>query len=1524
MAAAAARLPLQSSSGHNAAAGGGGGKTIEEMYQKKTQLEHILLRPDTYIGSVEKHTAQLWVYEDGAMVSRSVTYVPGLYKIFDEILVNAADNKQRDPSMDSLRVEIDADEGRISVYNNGDGIPVEIHQEEGVYVPEMIFGHLLTSSNYDDNVKKTTGGRNGYGAKLTNIFSTEFVIETADGRRQKKYKQVFSENMGKKSEPQITKCKQGENWTRVTFKPDLAKFNMTHLENDVVALMRKRVVDMAGTLGKTVKVELDHQKVPVHSFSDYVKLYIKSASKDRDDVNELPSISQKVNDRWEVCVSLSEGQFQQVSFVNRIATIKGGTHVDYVTNQIATHVMNIVNKRNKNAHMKAHNVKSHLWVFVNALIDNPAFDSQTKETLTTRQASFGSKCELSDDFLKKVGSSAIVLNLLSWAEFKLSKELQKTDGSKRSRLTGIPKLEDANGAGGKDSNNCTLILTEGDSAKALAMAGISVVGRDYYGVFPLRGKLLNVREASHKQIMENAEIQNIKQILGLQHGKQYDSTKGLRYGHLMIMTDQDHDGSHIKGLLINFIHSFWPSLIKIPSFLVEFITPIIKATNKRDKKIVLPFYSMPEYEQWKESLGGNASGWSIKYYKGLGTSTSSEGRQYFQDIAKHKKDFVWKNDQDDNDIELAFSKKRITDRKEWLTNFQSGTHLDTEGKYIKYSDFINKELIQFSMADLLRSIPSMVDGLKPGQRKILFCSFKRNLVKEIKVAQFSGYVSEHSAYHHGEQSLASTITGMAQDFVGSNNINLLQPNGQFGTRDQGGKDAASARYIFTLLSPITRSIFPKDDDILLNYLDEDGQSIEPTWYVPILPMVLVNGSEGIGTGWSTFIPNYNPRDIVANLRRLLNDEPVEPMDPWYRGFKGSIQKTGTKAGGVSYTVTGIIEVVDDTTLRITELPIRRWSQDYKEFLISIGGTDKSKDKDKDKGKGKGKVKEKEKKEKDIEPFIEAFDTYSDDKNVEFLITLSKENMAIALQEGLEKKFKLTTTIGTTNMHLFDSNGKIRKYDTPEDILKEFFGLRLEFYEKRKRALLENIELELKKLSNKVRFILAVVEGDIIVNNRKRAELFVELKQKGFDPFPRKKQRAGPSAVGAIEEDEENEESPEAANVGSSDYEYLLSMAIGTLTLERVQQLIAEKGRMENEVAELKRTRPKSLWMRDLDAFEKELDALDEKDSMDAEERRATRNAGGGAAPKAAPKRRPRKTATNTQAAESSDGNAAAPAVPKPAAPRKKPAGKASLADSEDEDYVAAIPKPAAQKKQPAKKASTQLSDDEDDEVLALKDRLAAYNLDDHSEDTAMETETTEEQAKGKKGRKEPSKRGAAKKAISSLAVISDDEEDETVPIDENDEDDFAMEEVPVKKGRGKKLAAEKPKAATRKRAPAQGKSMRQKVMEEMFKPTEDSSTSAPSPEKKVRKMRASPFHKKSGSVLQRASTASTSTEETESSSPSGSSAEPVAARPKRQTRGNKKSYQEVQELSDDDTEDEVQDISDDSDFAGSDFGEDDD
>ncbi|KDP43495.1 hypothetical protein JCGZ_16782 [Jatropha curcas] len=1455
-------VPLTTSNNANV---GAPQKTIEEMYQKKSQLEHILLRPDTYVGSIEKHTQTLWVYENEKMVYRNITYVPGLYKIFDEILVNAADNKQRDPTMDSLKVVIDVENNLISVYNNGDGVPVEIHKEEGVYVPELIFGHLLTSSNYDDTQKKTTGGRNGYGAKLTNIFSTEFVIETADGKRQKKYKQVFSNNMGKKTAPSITKCKEGENWTKVSFKPDLVKFNMNVLEDDVVALMRKRVVDMAGCLGKTVKVELNGKRVPIKSFQDYVKLYLDSDAESGSDTPK--SFYQKVGERWELCVSVTEGQFQQVSFVNAIATIKGGTHVDYITNQITNYLVGVVNKKHKNANIKPHNVKNYLWVFVNALIDNPAFDSQTKETLTLRQSNFGSKCELPEEFLKKVAKSDIVENLLSWAKFKQDKDLKKSDGTKRGRVN-IPKLEDANEAGTKNSHKCTLILTEGDSAKALAVSGLGALPqdvRDYYGVFPLRGKLLNVREATAKQLNENKEIENIKKILGLQQNKQYDSVKPLRYGHLMIMTDQDYDGSHIKGLLINFIYYFWPSLLKMPSFLLEFITPIVKATHSSGN--VLSFYTMPEYYAWRDSIMGNASSWTIKYYKGLGTNNQKEGKEYFKDIEKHKKDFIWMDDQDGNAIELAFSKKKIDERKNWLRQYQPGTHLDQKPKLIKYSEFINKELILFSVADLQRSIPSMIDGLKPTQRKILFSCFKRNLVKDIKVSQFQGYVSEKSAYHHGDQSLNATIIGMAQNFVGSNNINLLAPKGQFGTRCMGGKDHASARYIFTCLSPITRFLFPKDDDNLLDYLEEDGLSIEPTWYVPIIPTVLVNGSEGIGTGWSTSIPNYNPRDIVANVRRLLNGEAMEPMHPWYRGFKGTIEKGASKEGGVSYTVNGLIEEVNETTLRITELPIRRWTDDYKEFLSSVmeGARDEKGNLPKD-------------------AFIKDFKKYGDDVSVCFEVLLSEEKMKEVKDEGLLKKFRLTTTISTSNMHLFDQRGMIKKYDSPEAILEEFFPYRFQCYEKRKNLKLAQLEMELLILENKVRFILGVVKGEIIVNNRKRADLLLELQQKGFAPIPKKKS-AEAVVAGAIEDEpnvgsdevEENSETVTGNGVKASDYDYLLSMSIGTLTLEKVQKLCADRDKISEDVENLRKTTPEELWLKDLEAFEKQLDKFE----ADEEEERQKSTSeiygqGGFKVSRQAPKnpRKNNKTAKNAEAAAETIGKSSSSMETENVAEVVKPKGRGGARKA-----------PAKKQEKPPTPVS---EDDDDDEVESLKDRLKAYRLDSSPEQsTAMETDVPQIPAK-----KEPSKRAAAQK---KPMIVSEDSDKDEINLDDNDSDvEVVVKPQEAKKKGGRKPAANakaaKPPAGNKKRGPAnkQSQGLGQKLLTEMLQPAENPGIS---PEKKVRKMRESPFNKKSGSVLGRLAkdNETTGSEEMSGSASTSSNVEeivevPARARPKRANR----------------------------------------
>ena len=553
-------------------------QTIEETYQKKSQLEHILLRPDTYIGSVEQMTETMWVYDADkeTIVQKQISYVPGLYKIFDEILVNAADNKQRDRSMDCIKIDINADTNTISVWNNGQGIPVAKHKEEKMFVPTLIFGHLLTSSNYNDEEEKVTGGRNGYGAKLCNIFSTKFTVETGTIEYKSQFRQTWGSNMTKASEPKVKEF-TGSDFTKVTFCPDLAKFKMDKLDGDIVSLMSRRAFDVAAST-RGVKVFLNGKRVPVKTFKDYVDLYIKN---DEDDSgNSLKVIHEVVNDRWEVGLTLSDNGYQQMSFVNSIATTKGGRHVDYVTDMIVKQLIEILKKKNKGGvNIKPHQVKTHMWIFVNCLIVNPTFDSQTKENMTLQMKSFGSKCNLSEKFIAAVTKSGIVESVLTWAKFKADTELTKASGKKHGKLK-IPKLEDAIQAGTKNSIRCTLFLTEGDSAKSLVMSGLSVIGHDYYGVFPLRGKLLNVREATHKQILDNAEINSLIKILGLQYKKKYndeDDMKTLRYGKVMIMTDQDQDGSHIKGLVINFIHCNWPELIR-QNFLEEFITPIVKVT----------------------------------------------------------------------------------------------------------------------------------------------------------------------------------------------------------------------------------------------------------------------------------------------------------------------------------------------------------------------------------------------------------------------------------------------------------------------------------------------------------------------------------------------------------------------------------------------------------------------------------------------------------------------------------------------------------------------------------------------------------------------------------------------------------------------------------------------------------------------------------------------------------------------------------------------------------------------------------
>lgn len=1161
-----------------------------EQYQKLSQLEHILKRPDTYIGSIERTSVEMWRFNDTteSMEYKEVNIVPGLYKIFDEILVNAADNKIRDPSMKNIKVKIDRENNMIQVMNDGKGIPVEIHDKEKMYIPELIFGNLLTSSNYDDNEKKVTGGRNGYGAKLCNIFSTEFTVETADLSTGQVYRQVWTDNMSKVSKPKITKLKTKKEYTKITFKPDLSKFHMTSLDDDILSVLKRRVYDLCGTV-KDCNIYLNDKRLSIRNFKSYVEMYVRairetSSGPDTSEsgtayttiVHEVP------NERWEIAFSVSDGNFNQVSFVNSIATTSGGTHVKYISDQIITKLVETLSKKEKGKKklmIKPQEVRNNMFLFINCLIENPAFTSQTKEQLTTRVSQFGGKTSekvvISDQFINRILKTSIVDKIRSIAEANEDKALQKDDGSRKQRIKGQVKLVDANKAGTKEGHKCTLILTEGDSALSLAVSGLAVVGRDYYGCFPLRGKLLNVREASIDQVSKNAEIKALKQIIGLQHKKVYtpESITQLRYGHVMIMTDQDQDGSHIKGLIINFLDASFPGLLEVPGFLLEFITPIVKVTIKKrgGNNTVLPFYTMPEFEKWRDTEGRTCR-WSQKYYKGLGTSKPAEAREYFAALDRHLKTFHALQGDDQQLIDLAFSKKKADERKEWLQGFQPGTHLDPNLSEIPISEFINKELILFSMADNVRSIPSCLDGLKPGQRKVIFGCFKRNLKSDIKVSQLAGYVSEHTGYHHGEQSLVQTIIGLAQDFVGSNNLNLLMPNGAFGTRAAGGKDFSAARYIFTDFMKIAKKIINPLDNNLLTYVQDDEQTVEPEWYLPVLPMILVNGAEGIGTGWSTNIPCFNPTEIVENIRRLMTGEELKEMIPWYKGWEGLIEPCGPN----KYKVTGKIERVDDNILEITEIPIKTWTNNYKEFLLS-GLTDSS-------------------------PWIKDVEEQHG-INIKFVVKLSNDEMQKSLKIGLLERFKLTSTINLSNMVAFDPLGRIKKYDSPLEILKDFYYVRLEYYQRRKDYLANEFQSQLTKLSEQARFIKLIIEKKLSVANKKRIELVKLLEDNKFTKFKKNGEIfvedmneslfiKNEDEAEAIEEEEEEqvagtqtgndqEHKPETI---FSHYDYLLGMAIWSLTRERYEKLLKQRDEKQEELDILLRKSAKDLWNADLDNF----------------------------------------------------------------------------------------------------------------------------------------------------------------------------------------------------------------------------------------------------------------------------------------------------------------------------------------------------
>jgi DNA gyrase/topoisomerase IV subunit B len=1574
-------------------------KTIEEKYQKLTQREHVLLRSGMYIGSVKKQMEELWIANESndkkiKMEKKMIDYTPGFIKIFDEVLTNATDHSFRDSTVTIIKVEYSQETGEICVWNNGQGIPIELHKEHNIYVPELIFGHLLSGSNYDDTTTRTGAGTNGLGSKLTNIYSSKFTVETIDSDRKKKFVQEFSNNMTERTKAKIT-TNSGKSYTKISFIPDYSRFEMTGLEADTVLLIRKRVIDCIACTNENVQVYLNGEKLKGKGLTDYTKYFFE----DEKVINEshIEKIKTKsgevVEYIWEYAI-VPHSAFEQVSFVNGNSTINGGKHVDYILYQIINKLKKMLEEKKKLKELKPNFIKDKLFLFLRATVANPSFNSQTKEQLTTQSRDFGCNITVSDQFINKIYKSSITDEIVEFCKLKESASLSKqTDGKKANKVF-IPKLEDALWAGTAKSNSCTLILTEGDSAKTFAMWGRSVIGPERYGAFPLKGKCnsedtkiplwngkiklakdiqigdiligddgnprtvltlykgngkmyevfqdrgesykvndehiltlcvpehkkiywvpsnytwrtiywdkttknvkakqiladikvkckeceimistkclkkhyirkhknvkyipyklknqdmnnievikarekiqdfllkiddnniidisiedylnvtesfkrklkgirgecvnwehqdvsldpyvlglwlgdgsksgysytcygekdpeiidylnewgknndanftkgsygkyvynissidnfrnkgqaplkkilskynlvndkhipreylinskeirlqllagiidtdgyvtpdgtieicqttkhkklvddivylsrslgfytyvsdkitnynykesgekakayrikisgdtkeiptllprkqststtqynmrnssgtikikeinnenyvgigidgnsrfvindftvthncLNIRDATISQLIGNEEINNLKQILGLKQDRVYKDTSELRYGKIMLLTDSDVDGSHIKSLIVNLFHYWWPSLIKL-DYIQTLRTPIVKAIKG---KKVMEFFTEQDYLKWKET-GVNLSSYQIRYFKGLGTSKKEDAKDIFGRLQTLKVDYYYKNEKCDESILLAFQKDKniknntsdensdnlvkCTDkRKTWLSNYDKSIYIDVKENRVSYQDLINKELIHFSIYDNLRSIPSLCDGLKPSQRKILYYMLKRNKTDLIKVAQLSGYVSAETSYHHGEVSLQGAIINLAQDFIGTNNINLLYPDGNFGSRLQAGKDAASPRYIFTRLSDITQVLFNPDDTPLLDFLNDDGMSIEPEWYLPIIPMVLVNGCEGIGTGYSTYIPSYNPKDIIHNLINMIDDENFQPlpMKPYFKGFCGSVEETEVKG---NYITKGKWERLSEKQLKITEIPVGVGVTNYKEFLESFieKGTTSKKNDTKEKKK-KFELKDVQNKTKDENQDIIFIIEFKNEKDLDHLIKSGT----------VEKELKLTKSFSTNNMYLFNENLILTKYQSPIDILGCFYDIRIDYYEKRKIYITEKLERELVILRSKKRFIKEYIEGILQINNKSK-NVIIESLENGNYP--------------------KEEES----------YDYLLRLPIYSLTLEKISELDNTCDLKEKALVLIKSKTPEDLWKIDLENLLKKL------------------------------------------------------------------------------------------------------------------------------------------------------------------------------------------------------------------------------------------------------------------------------------------------------------------------------------------------
>lgn len=1158
-------------------------------YQSLDEITHLLARPDTMVGSLDKQMENVWIMleneegEEGGVKVVEVEQSHPIFHIFLEMLTNASDNADRSRQfgvpIGKLFVQVEGN--RVLIRNNGVPIPVEIHDKEQIYVPQMIFGQMRTGINFGDvaNEKGETNartqnrrgaGRNGFGAKIGNILSRYFRIRICDTNNRLEYSQIWRNNMRDREEPVITPYEGEEDVVEVEYELDFERFNYpsdyTYTHMDIAQM---RFITSNNAMSQRLPAIFNEESVP-HTLETFLPRFRalaeeglisdegsgsgsddESASDSEEDKEKAqkPILKYLFHHEWpkgtkfegrgksahpadpnllpdlEIILMDARPDQKGVVFSTTSGAIntRGGVHVNLIYDTIATHLATKITKVSKAFIRAALPKLLNLVVIYRA--ENPRFSDQTKVELKGPKPSY---FVLSDKEKKALGSWNVIEIIERMNALQDELAAKKTDGKRRKDVT-VDSLRDANFAGSARSAQTSLCLVEGKSATNYPEIIRDILGADYIGILHGRGVPINAMNAKSTALSMNKEYVALKQALGLVEGVNYehaDEVRKLRYGSLWLMADADDDGIHITGLFLLMLRVRFPGLIR-SGFVKIWCSPIIRA---RKGKTHLRFYTRSEFEAWRES--SDTTGWEVKYLKGLGVAKDEE----VIDDVENRLLVTFQDDPTSDDyLKLAFHEKYPGLRKLWLHNYlPKELPLADEGS-LALSEFFAHRYIQFSLKDVCRSLPGRFDGLKPVQRKIVYGMYALpHQKKDIKVATIGLKISDISGYHHGHVSLLQAMVGMSQRFAGANNYTWIYPVSQAGTRSALGKNAADPRYLEILPNYILRdTVVRKIDDSLTTPVVDEGTTFEPETYYPVIPMLLVNGSVGIGTGFQASWPPCDPVAIVSAIRAFLDGKVVPQIKPYYHGFTGDIKMSKKKRR--------IVPVVEDLDLPHTPFPEKMVEMGPECWLMSI----------------RGRVEREEGNtaiitELPIDTDFEKYHKYLKELKKAKTITAVEDHCQVnrpffritGHPEPIEENLQLCTTLTLSNLVAVDELGRPQRYNSLDDYFLWWCKARYEVYERRKDRVISHQVGEVKSCEHRIAFLKAYLSGKIKINKRPEEEILADMQKMGFDPS-------------------------------------LLETSIRNLTEEGLARL-QDKLKNQQEVLEhLKATTPADMWREDL-------------------------------------------------------------------------------------------------------------------------------------------------------------------------------------------------------------------------------------------------------------------------------------------------------------------------------------------------------